>query len=433
MIDEVNIKFSKYMNEGRINFVTFHPSLSYEEFIEGMRAKTKDGKVEYDVEDGIFKTMCINASFELIKNSISSETLDFEGIYEYFKEILFESVEPINLTTIRGKKFEIIDINDLRISIQPLNGNNQFNISKNDLKKIFISRDDLTSPTDIRKIEKISRDVISLSSYYFAITRYLNDIHSNQNEEINIEMLDYNERKKYVLDFMNKKTKLEENDYNKIPFVLIIDEINRGNIPKIFGELITLLEPDKRLGSDNQIVLTLPYSKEKFSVPPNLYIIGTMNTADRSLALMDVALRRRFAFVEFGPGDMLEGYWKTWWNTPTECKDECIRLTIQAIQALNEQILGNDNNTTKLTHGKDKLIGHSFVMKNGQEMSNDECVTLWKYEIFPLLEEYYNGNYDKIEKILGNNAFGMIYKNNSIKNLSEGNIKEVLSQIVGLQ
>jgi len=421
------------MNEGRINFVTFHPSLSYEEFIEGMRAKTKDGKVEYDVEDGIFKTMCINASFEIIKNNISSETLDFERVYEHFKAKFIESVEPINLTTIRDKKFKIIDINDLRISIQPLNGNNRFNIRKNYLKKIFISRDDLTSPNDIRKVKKISKDVISLSSYYFAITQFLNDIHSDQNEEINFEMLDYNDRKKYVLDFISNKTKLEENDSDKMPFVLIIDEINRGNIPKIFGELITLLEPDKRLGSDNQIVLTLPYSKEKFAVPPNFYIIGTMNTADRSLALMDVALRRRFAFVEFGPGDMLEGKWKTWWDIPTECKNECIQLTIQAIHAINMKILGNENRTTKLTHGKDKLIGHSFAMKNGEKMDEDECATLWKYEIFPLLEEYYNGNYDKIEELLGNSAFGMIYENNSIKKLSEDNIKEVLGQIIGSQ
>jgi 5-methylcytosine-specific restriction protein B len=244
-------------------------------------------------------------------------------------------------------------------------------------------------------------------------------------------MLDYNGRKEYVLDFINNNTKFKENDYNKTPFVLIVDEINRGNIPKIFGELITLLEPDKRLGSDNQIVLTLPYSKEKFSVPPNLYIIGTMNTADRSLALMDVALRRRFAFVEFGPGDMLVGNWKTWWDTPTECPDEFIRLTIQAMKTLNNQILGNDNGTTKLTHGKDKLIGHSFAMKNGEKMSNEACAILWKYEIFPLLEEYYNGNYDKIEELLGTGAFGMIYENNSIKNLSEGNIKEVLEKIIG--
>ena len=430
MTDEINIKFSEYMKEERINFVTFHPSLSYEEFVEGMRAKTNDGTVEYYVKDGIFKTMCVNASFELIKDKISSETLDFEMVYDYFKEKIFESIEPVILTTIRDQKFEICDINDLRILIKPLNGHNRFNITKNYLKKIFVSRDNLTSPKDISKVENISKEVTSLSSYYFAITKHLKDLHSNQNEKINFDILDYSTRKEYVLDFMNNNIKFEENDFNKKPFVLIIDEINRGNIPKIFGELITLLEPDKRLGMNNEIVLTLPYSQEKFSVPPNLYIIGTMNTADRSLALMDVALRRRFAFVEFGPGDMLEGNWKKWWDTPTDCQDEFIRLTIQAIQTLNKQILGNDNGATKLTHGKDKLIGHSFAMKNGEDMSGEACAILWKYEIFPLLEEYYNGNYDKIEELLGDNAFGMIYKNNSIKSLSDDNIREVLKQII---
>lgn len=430
MIDDINEKFSEYMKEERLNFTTFHPSLSYEEFVEGMRAKTKDGEVEYSVEDGIFKTMCINASFELIKNKISSEMLDFEMVYDFFKNEFFESVEPISLTTIRGKKFKIIDINDLRILIQPLNGQNQFNISKRYLKKIFISQDDLMSPKDISKVRNISKEVTALSSYYFIITQSLKDLHSDQNEQIDFDKLSYNEKKDHVLDFINNNIKFEENDYNKTPFVLIIDEINRGNIPKIFGELITLLEPDKRLGSDNQIILTLPYSKERFSVPPNLHIIGTMNTADRSLALMDVALRRRFAFVEFGPGDMLEGEWKTWWKTPDKCKNECIQSTIKAIQAINKKILGNDNGTTKLTHGKDKLIGHSFAMKNGTNMEADECAILWKYEIFPLLEEYYNGNYDKIEELLGTSAFGMIYENNSIKKLSEDNIKEVLNQII---
>lgn len=321
MINEINKKFSEYMHEGRLNFVTFHPSLSYEEFVEGVRAKTDNGKVEYNVEDGVFKTMCINAYFELIK-------------------------------------------------------------------------------------------------------------HNNPSEPITIDESNYSAKRQYVLDFIKNPNEMAYKDDGKMPFVLIIDEINRGNIPKIFGELITLLEPDKRLGMPNQIVLTLPYSKDQFGIPPNLHIIGTMNTADRSLALMDIALRRRFAFVEFGPGDKLEGEWKNWWDDPTGCKDEYIKLTIQAIQNLNKKILGQNGSTAKVTHGKDKLIGHSFAMKHGNHMSDDECAKLWRYEIFPLLEEYYNGNYDKIEELLGKTVFQIIYKNNSIKNLSKGNVKEVLSKLL---
>jgi 5-methylcytosine-specific restriction protein B len=226
---------------------------------------------------------------------------------------------------------------------------------------------------------------------------------------------------------------------NPLPHILIIDEINRGNIPKIFGELTTLLEPDKRVGKEHEIFLTLPYSKEKFGVPPNLYIIGTMNTADKSLALLDVALRRRFAFLEFPPGSYLEdnekGEWKTWWENPDSIigdnDKKYVGLTIKAIKSINDRILGKYNKTSvKLTHAKDKLIGHSFAMKNGGDMGDEDCAMLWRYEILPLLEEYYNGNYDKIQELLGKDAFRDIYdENNSIKELTD--IEKVLKLIIG--
>lgn len=315
MANEINDEFNKYMKEERINFVTFHPSFSYEEFVEGIRADvSKNGTINYRVKDGIFKRMCINALYDVIND-------------------------------------DLIEV-------------------------------------------------------------------------------DYSEKKKHFIEFMNNPKEIKEGDYRNEPYILIIDEINRGNIPKILGELITLLEPDKRIGQDNEIILTLPYSEEKFGVPPNLFIIGTMNTADRSLALIDVALRRRFAFVEFGPGDMLEGDWKIWWGDPSKCTDEFIKLTIQAIKTLNEKILGENDSTVKLIHGKDKLIGHSFAMKNGKEMSDKECTMLWRYEILPLLEEYYNGNNDIIKQLVGNEAFNQIYIKNSIKILDENNIREFLNHII---
>ena len=139
-------------------------------------------------------------------------------------------------------------------------------------------------------------------------------------------------------------------------YYLILDEINRGNISKIFGELITLLEEDKRLGEDNELMVTLPYSKEPFGVPKNLYIIGTMNTADISIALVDIALRRRFTFVRMEPID---------------------EYLPENIKKINEII--------KERRGVDYLIGHAYFMGNHD---NDFVM---KYKIRPLLEEYFYG------------------------------------------
>lgn len=159
--------------------------------------------------------------------------------------------------------------------------------------------------------------------------------------------------------------------------VLIIDEINRGNISKIFGELITLLEADKRKGEENEIEVILPYSKEKFSVPNNLYIIGTMNTADRSIGYIDYALRRRFAFYTIEADETeIENYYDNIKPTP-DCKDEAIKLFDETKKLIKENI----NEEFKLD---DIMIGHSYFMaKNIEELQNK-----LDYEIKPLLLEY---------------------------------------------
>lgn len=424
MSNEINKKFSEYMDEGRINFVTFHPSLSYEEFIEGMRARTENEKIKYEIEDGIFKKMCIEATYELIKDQIQLTERYFDFAFNKFTDNFLD--QPY-LKTKMGKPFELISISkNIRIKIE--NGN-EYTIPLNSLKEPYEKWDQVEKVEDVYTKLGVGGGV---ESYVYAIVDNLKSL-SNNLEDTNDMDIGYQAKKQHVLENLSC-----DNFKNKtgVPYILIIDEINRGNIPKIFGELITLLEPDKRLGRDNCIILTLPYSKEKFGVPPNIFIIGTMNTADRSLALLDVALRRRFAFVEFGPGDMLldneEGAWKTWWDDPKTCDNENIKFTIQAIQVINKRILGNDNHSqVKLTHGKDKLIGHSFAMKNGPEMSSEDCVILWKYELLPLLEEYYNGNYDNIKELLGKKVFNEVYINNSIKNIDENNITIVLNKIIG--
>ena len=170
-----------------------------------------------------------------------------------------------------------------------------------------------------------------------------------------------------------KNQNRKERKENSKPFYLVIDEINRGNISKIFGELITLLEKNKRLGEEDEITTKLPYSNEEFGVPPNLYIIGTMNTSDKSIANLDIALRRRFGFVEMLPD--LEAV-----------KNETLK-----------EILGELNKRIEILLDKDHLIGHSFFMKKGEE----DLESIFKYEIVPLLEEYFYNDYEKIQLVLG--------------------------------
>ena len=175
--------------------------------------------------------------------------------------------------------------------------------------------------------------------------------------------------------------------------VIIIDEINRGNVASIFGELITLIEPDKRYGNGEQMVLTLPYSKEEFKVPKNLYIIGTMNTADKSIETLDAALRRRFVFEELSPNPelvKLKSVKSGIVNGIIDLKDGNTIDLEQLLKTINERI-------EKLID-KDHQIGHSYFMNVDSKSALEQC---FLNNIIPLLEEYFFGDYGKIGLVLG--------------------------------
>ncbi|ATV69119.1 McrB domain protein [Fusobacterium pseudoperiodonticum] len=185
-------------------------------------------------------------------------------------------------------------------------------------------------------------------------------------------------------------------------YVLIIDEINRGNISKIFGELITLLEPTKRLEEIEELKIRLPYSGEEFGVPKNLYILGTMNTADRSIALLDIALRRRFNFIEMPPKyDLLK--------EKIEVENDKIEL---------RELLKAINNRIEFLLDRDHLIGHSYLVK---VETFDDLKEVFRNSIMPLLQEYFYDDFEKIKFVLNikddNNNF--IIKKEIPKNFSD--------------
>ena len=187
-------------------------------------------------------------------------------------------------------------------------------------------------------------------------------------------------------DMCNRAKNDKENNY-----VLIIDEINRGNISKIFGELISLIEPSKRKGEKEEVEVSLPYSKENFTIPKNLYIIGTMNTADRSIALLDIALRRRFNFIEIMPQyDILR-----------DVADIKIALLLSTINERIEFLLDREH-----------TIGHSYFLNIN---TFEDLVNIFKNYIIPLLQEYFYDDFEKIKSIFDNNGF-ITSKNISLNN-----------------
>jgi 5-methylcytosine-specific restriction protein B len=191
--------------------------------------------------------------------------------------------------------------------------------------------------------------------------------------------------------------------------VLIIDEINRGNIANIFGELITLIEPSKRAGGDETISVKLPYSKTPFSVPSNLYLIGTMNTADKSLAQVDIALRRRFDFIEM-------------------MTDYDVLSEIPTIEGINiKNLVEAINQRIELLCDREHTIGHSFFLPLKMDATIEKLASIFELQILPLLEEYFFENWEQVGQVLGD----PLKPNDELRFIIEKFHQSLISKLMG--
>ena len=323
--EELKKRYKELQKEGRVEFTTFHQSLDYEEFVEGLKPDTdslNDKEMRFVVKSGIFKRICQAAS--------ATTTSNLKEAYNSFAEdvVNYDDIYKINMpngsmfgVTINGKgNLSLYTGKDFK-----LNGT----LTYENIEKFFYGAD------------------LGYWKCYF----------------------------KGIIDVLKKDYKLaaENKDANK-PYVLVIDEINRANVSKVLGELITLLEKNKRLGEEDEFTVTLPYSGENFGVPDNLYIIGTMNTADRSLGYIDYAVRRRFAFMTIeAKSDVIREFYNG--------NGELMKKELLLFTSVSDLIKDNLNPDFDLN---DIMVGHSYFLAK----SDDDFELNLEYKIRPLLEEY---------------------------------------------
>ncbi len=386
--EEAREIFNRHLVDERIKFLTFHQNYSYEDFIQGLRPEVENkGSLSFERKDGVFTEIAVNALFEYYKvitkkraeeDQTTIKGVDINEAYLDFIDYL-KNLENKEFKTSSGLTITISGFtkND-NIEFKHKNRSRAYLVSSNRLIKLF------EIYPEIDKIQNVHNDIrdaiggCNTTVFWVALKEFIN-FYRSYDPEITEDIVD-EEDKFSEIGYETKKkliSTLELSDFNQIEddevpkYVIIIDEINRANISRVFGELITLIEPDKRSNGENSLAASLP-SGERFIVPSNLYIIGTMNTADKSIALLDIALRRRFEFEAMYP-----------------------LYEIGGEDISDRDVLEKMNNRIVELKGYDFQIGHSYFMEK-----NKTIVEKMNKKVIPLLLEYFFNDEKEVKNIL---------------------------------
>lgn len=365
-------RFRELKKNGQIAIVTFHQNFTYEDFIEGIRPVLADDDrkdIEYKLHKGVFREIVERAKTGRNPQT-GDKSWDMDELLQAFAKSIKKrlgSGEEINLfPTDHRSGATIKKINwstDDKFQSFMLGGTRKSGrLAKDVIKRDYkaFCEGEIKSRTDIRPTRGSKQTEHERARYLFPLFQMIKQFHDEEwqpEESVPVEKQNY---------------------------VLIIDEINRGNIAKIFGELITLIEPSKRIGGDDEATVILPYSQDSFGVPDNLYIIGTMNTADRSIALLDTALRRRFEFVEMMP----------------DATHDRISTDIEGVNC--QKLLDAMNKRIHFLFDREHQIGHTYFI-DVDDMESLEAT--FKNKIIPLLQEYFYDDWEKIDLVLNRNGF----------------------------
>jgi predicted Mrr-cat superfamily restriction endonuclease len=426
-------RYREYQDSGQIVFTTFHQSLSYEDFVEGLKPVLFDeddeqntGNIQYEIKEGLFREISRAASDlsgakkdEATKSGllIDPDVFENSGFYKISlgnsqkqedREIYDYCIKHNRIALGYGGDMDFTEattVKDIRSTIQ---NNRSELLSSSDYEaqaitclKIWMDVGDLVFIPDgnqtIRAVGRITGEYIfdqnapirfsqfrPVEWLYKDISYPIKKIYGKQFSH----MTTYGMYSEQMRAGLRKEKATQAVNTNH---VLIIDEINRGNVSRIFGELITLLEPDKRIGQPEELTVTLPYSRETFGVPPNLYLIGTMNTADRSVVALDSALRRRFRFVEVPPEP----------EVVRENLEGTLRVGDLDLDRARLMELINERVEFLLDH--DHCIGHSYFLKM---RTARDVAEQFATGVVPLLREYFYEDYRQLRLVLGDGFVG---------------------------
>ena len=399
--EEIVSRYNQLKTEKRIAFTTFHQSLDYEDWIEGLRpVVNENNQVTYEIESGIFKKLCEEAERPVVKDKqvgiadnavVWKVSLARTGDNDVRRECMennhirigWDGYGPVisdetDWSVYNGEGKQILDayINKMKIGDIVMSCYSSQTIDAiGVVAGEYEFEDKFPNYKRVRRVnwlvKNINENIVEMND---GKTMTLGTVY-----RLNSITLD---NVKSILEKYNTSSKMEENDK---AYVMVIDELNRGNVSKVFGELITLLEADKRKGRINAESVVLPYSKKGFHIPNNVYLIATMNTADRSLGSLDYAIRRRFAFIAEKPfGLEVEGF-----------NEELFELVSSLfVKNFDEYKESGWDQTMKLEPAdtlseeykpEDVWIGHSYFLMQDEE---DNTSNRLLYEIIPLLEEY---------------------------------------------